>query len=75
LKKVTNGDASPDLEHRDHDEGDPADGDDNLEDHHVKAKSKKPNKPANNNFVNKLHTMISDPKAASFIWWTELGTR
>jgi hypothetical protein len=50
-------------------------GDDDLEDHHVKADPEKPNKPANNNFVNKLHTMISDPKAASFIWWTELGTR
>jgi hypothetical protein len=75
LKKVTNGDTSPDLEHHDHDEGDPADGDDDLEDHHVKADPEKPNKPANNNFVNKLHTMISDPKAASFIWWTELGTR
>lgn len=75
LKKMTNGDTSPDLEHQDHDEGDPADGDDDLEDHHVKADPEKPNKPANNNFVNKLHTMISDPKAASFIWWTELGTR
>jgi len=75
LKKVSNGDISPDLEHHDHDDGDPADGDDDLEDHHVKADPEKPNKPANNNFVNKLHTMISDPKAASFIWWTELGTR
>ena len=75
LRKVTNGDTSPDLEHHDHDEGDPADGDDDLDDHHVKADPEKPNKPANNNFVNKLHTMISDPKAASFIWWTELGTR
>ena len=74
-KKTTNGDTSPDLEHHDHDEGDPADGDDDLEDHHVKADPEKPNKPANNNFVNKLHTMISDPKAASFIWWTDLGTR
>ncbi len=79
LKKMTNGDTSPDLEHHDHDhdhdEGDPADGDDDPDDHHVKADTEKPNKPANNNFVNKLHTMISDPKAASFIWWTELGTR
>jgi hypothetical protein len=75
LKKTTSGDTSPDLEHHDHDEGDPADGDDDLEDHHVKVDPEKPNKPANNNFVNKLHTMISDPKAASFIWWTELGTR
>jgi hypothetical protein len=32
-------------------------------------------KPSANNFVNKLHTMISDPGAADFIWWTELGTR
>ena len=32
-------------------------------------------KPTANNFVNKLHLMISDPKAADFIWWTELGTR
>ncbi|CAG8605798.1 9794_t:CDS:2, partial [Acaulospora colombiana] len=32
------------------------------------------NKPSANNFVNKLHTMISDPGAADFIWWTELGT-
>lgn len=31
-------------------------------------------KPSSNNFVNKLHLMISDPKAADFIWWTELGT-
>ncbi|PVF92815.1 hypothetical protein CPB86DRAFT_159707 [Serendipita vermifera] len=31
-------------------------------------------KPSANNFVNKLHTMISDPAAADFIWWTELGT-
>jgi len=75
LKKMTNGDTSPDLEHHDHDEGDPADGDDDLDDQHVKADPEKPNKPANNNFVNKLHTMISDPKAASFIWWTDLGTR
>ena len=75
LKKMTNGDTSPDLEHHDHDEGDPADGEDDPEDHHVKADPEKPNKSANNNFVNKLHTMISDPKAASFIWWTELGTR
>jgi hypothetical protein len=74
-KKLSNGDISPDLDHHDHDEGDPGDGDDDLEDHHVKADPEKPNKPANNNFVNKLHTMISDPKAASFIWWTELGTR
>ena len=75
LKKITNRDTSPDLEHHDHDDGDPADGDDDPDDHHVKADPEKPNKPANNNFVNKLHTMISDPKAASFIWWTELGTR
>lgn len=75
LKKETNRDTSPDLDHHDHDEGDPVDGDDDLEDHHIKADPEKPNKPANNNFVNKLHTMISDPKAASFIWWTDLGTR
>ena len=74
-KKTTNKDTSPDLEHPDHDEVDPADGDDDLEEHHIKADPEKPNKSANNNFVNKLHTMISDPKAASFIWWTELGTR
>ncbi|KAG8754785.1 hypothetical protein FRC14_004641 [Serendipita sp. 396] len=30
-------------------------------------------RPAANNFVHKLHLMISDPKAADFIWWTELG--
>jgi len=75
LNKITNEDTSPDPEHHDHDEGYPADGDDDLEEHHVKADPEKLNKPANNNFVNKLHTMISDPKAASFIWWTELGTR
>jgi hypothetical protein len=75
LKKSESGDPSPDLEHHDEDEGDPADGDDDLDDHHAKADLEKPNKPANNNFVNKLHTMISDPKSAIFIWWTELGTR
>lgn len=32
-------------------------------------------KPSANNFVNKLHLMISDPSAAGFIWWTDLGTR
>lgn len=32
-------------------------------------------KPTANNFVNKLHLMISDPKAKDFIWWNELGTR
>ncbi|KAG8836027.1 hypothetical protein FRC17_010491 [Serendipita sp. 399] len=31
-------------------------------------------KPSTNNFVHKLHLMISDPKAADFIWWTDLGT-
>ena len=74
LKQITNRDTSPDMEHHDEDESDPADGDDDLA-NHVGADPDKPDKPANNNFANKLHTMISDPEAASFIWWTELGTR
>jgi len=42
----------------------------NHDDHEDRAQ-----KPTANNFVRKLHQMISDPKAADFIWWTELGTR
>jgi HSF-type DNA-binding len=40
---------------------------------HDDDKAQKPT--TTNNFVRKLHQMISDPKAADFIWWTELGTR
>ena len=74
LTKRTNRDTSPDMEHHDQDEDDPVDGDDDLA-NHAKADPDKPDKPANNDFANRLHTMISDPKAASSIWWTELGTR
>lgn len=58
-------------DHEDHDEDRDATSDHENQDGDKTQSSK----PTVNNFVNKLHLMISDPKAAGFIWWTELGTR
>jgi len=56
----------------DHDE----ERDTSTSDHENHDDDDKAQKPTTaNNFVRKLHQMISDPKAADFIWWTELGTR
>jgi hypothetical protein len=59
------------VDAEDHDE----ERDASTSDHenHDDDKAQKPT--TTNNFVRKLHQMISDPKAADFIWWTELGTR
>jgi hypothetical protein len=56
-------------------DSDTEDKDEGSADHEHTGDKTQASKPATNNFVNKLHLMISDPKATGFIWWTELGTR
>lgn len=70
----------PFHDHESHEEGDETAVD--VKDEHdgqisptaANASKTGPGKAQANNFVNKLHLMISDPKSADFIWWTELGT-
>ena len=52
LKKLTNTDTSPDLEHHDHDQSGPSGGDDDPASHHVKGDPEQPDKPLNNYFAN-----------------------
>lgn len=63
------------AEQEDHESSDHDEEKDTSSDHENHDGDKtQSSKPTVNNFVNKLHLMISDPKAAGFIWWTELGT-
>lgn len=72
ISKDSNTTAAPKQSHASEDDDDKGTGSDH-EDHG--GEKGHGSKPAANNFVNKLHLMISDPKAADFIWWTDLGTR
>lgn len=77
-KKATSSDLNATAGTSDKNQAD-SDGEDkdtgSAEHDHSSSDKAQASKPAANNFVNKLHLMISDPKAADFIWWTDLGTR